>query len=341
MSKQANPTAIGGFVLGALALVVIAILVFSSGALFQAKQQMVTYFPGTVQGLTVGARVEFQGVQVGEVTDIKLEYRPKEEQFSIPVHYDLWPAYVTILGERPDEIEGKPPLQYLVENRGLRAQLTSVSLVTGQYMLALSLKPETPVNYVGKDKTRIEIPATEAARDRIASMFGELEGLDLDALVGTVTGTLDALKQLLEDPAPKVTLAHADQVLIEARKLLENVDASVKPLLERADTTLDDYAQLAQTASKRLTTLADSIEKTSADISTLSRAVDERVGPISKSAVGAFKSVEGLVGEESATRYDLDLLLEESAGAARSLRILADYLEQNPDALIRGKYGAR
>ena len=51
--------------------------------------------------------------------------------------------------------------------------------------------------------------------------------------------------------------------------------------------------------------------------------------------------VESLVGEGSATRYDLDLLLKEGASAARSLRLLADYLEQNPDALIKGKYGGR
>lgn len=94
---------------GALALTVIAILVFSSGALFKPKTEAITYFPGTVQGLTVGARVEFQGVQIGEVTDIKLDYRPEQQQFSIPVYYDVWPESVRFQGERPDEIEGVPP----------------------------------------------------------------------------------------------------------------------------------------------------------------------------------------------------------------------------------------
>ena len=98
MSKQANPVAIGGFVLGALALIVLAILVLSSGTLFRAKTQVVSFFPGTIQGLTVGSPVEFQGVQVGEVTKIRLDYHPSEDQFLIPVRYEIWQDSVTVEG---------------------------------------------------------------------------------------------------------------------------------------------------------------------------------------------------------------------------------------------------
>jgi paraquat-inducible protein B len=336
MSKQANPMAIGGFVLGALALVVIAILVFGSGRLFKPKTEVVTYFPGTVQGLTVGAPVEFQGVQVGEVTEIRLDYWLEQRQFRIPVSYDLWRESVTVLGQRPAEIEGKLPLQFLVEDEGLRAQLVSVSLVTGQYVVALSFQPDSPLKYQGKETGRIEIPAIEATRDRVANM---LQSLDLPGLVNAAMGTLEAFRQRAEDPALQSLVADADRAVIEARKLLADLTAGVKPLLQRADDTLDGYAALAQTASQRLSTLADSLEKTSADIGTLAREVNRQVEPINQSAVGALRSAEGLLSEGSAARYNLELLLEEGASAARSLRLLADYLEQNPDALIRGKYG--
>jgi paraquat-inducible protein B len=319
-----------------LALVVIAILVFSSGALFQAKTKAVTYFPGTVQGLTVGAPVKFQGVQIGEVTEIRLDYRPEQKQFRIPVYYDLGRETMTVMGKRPHEIEGKPPLQFLVEDRGLRAQLVSVSFVTGQYMVALSFHPQRPLKYVGEEKRRIEVPAIEATRDRVVNM---LQGLDLPGLINTAIETLGAVRQLAEDPALQSLVADADQAVVEARKLLADLDADVKPLLTRADDTLDDYAALAQTASQCMTALAARLEKTTADIGTLARNVDRQVKPISRSAVGALRSAEGLLSEGSAARYNLELLLEEGASAARSLRLLADYLEQNPDALIRGKYG--
>jgi paraquat-inducible protein B len=58
-----------------------------------------------------------------------------------------------------------------------------------------------------------------------------------------------------------------------------------------------------------------------------------------KSADSAFKSINDLVGKRSPTRADLDYTLKELAGAARSLRVLADYLEQHPDALLKGKTG--
>lgn len=338
MSRQANPVAIGGFVLGALALIVVAILVLSSGTLFRAKTQVVSYFPGTVQGLTVGSRVVFQGVQIGEVTEIRLDYHPDEDQFLIPVRYDIWRDSVTVSGERAETIQGKKPLRYLVEDHGLRAKLEPVSLVTGQYMIELSMQPQTSVAYVGEDKTRLEVPTVEAARDRLASM---LQSLDLTTLVNKATAAFEAVESSFTDPAFRALLVNADETVLEFKRLAAEITTGMKPLLENADSALIDYAELAQTADRRLNTLADSIEQTSAKIDALSGRLEQQVGPISKSAVDAFGAFKGLVGEGSATRYDLDLLLEEGASAARSLRLLADYLEQNPDALIKGKYGGR
>ena len=99
MSQQANPRVIGGFVLGALILVVAAILFFSSGRYFQRTTLLVTYFPGTVQGLSIGARVEFQGVQVGEVTGIELNYWRDEKRFAIPVYFEIWPERLHLFGD--------------------------------------------------------------------------------------------------------------------------------------------------------------------------------------------------------------------------------------------------
>jgi paraquat-inducible protein B len=229
-------------------------------------------------------------------------------------------------------------MQYFVEDRGLRAQLQPVSLVTGQYMIQLGMQPEAPLAYVGGDETRVEIPTIEAARDRLASM---MEGLDLAALANEATAAFEAVKSRFTDPAVQTLLGDADKTLLAFQKLAADISSGITPLLEHADSAIVDYAELAQTASQRLNTLADSIEQTSAKIDTLSGNIDKQVAPVSRSAVDAFKTLESLVGEGSATRYDLDLLLKEGASAARSLRLLADYLEQNPDALIKGKYGGR
>jgi paraquat-inducible protein B len=54
-------------------------------------------------------------------------------------------------------------------------------------------------------------------------------------------------------------------------------------------------------------------------------------------AESAIKSIDELVGKDSATKADLENTLQELASAARSLRLLADYLEKHPDAIIKGK----
>jgi paraquat-inducible protein B len=56
-------------------------------------------------------------------------------------------------------------------------------------------------------------------------------------------------------------------------------------------------------------------------------------------AQGTLASANSLVGPESPVRYDLNALMKELSGAARSIRVFADYLERHPDALLRGKPG--
>lgn len=348
MSARANPVKIGAFVLGALVLLVAAILFFSSTALWQDKHRLVSYFPGTVRGLKVGARVEFEGVQVGQVTDIALEYHADDGSFSMPVRYEIWSDNITIIGGT-GEGDVNAVYRMLIEERGLRAKLISLSFVTGQYMIGLTLQPDTPIRRLGPlDSDLIEIPTIEADRDRLASM---LEQIDLDQLASSAIQALEAIRELAASQELRELIAGGGQTLAETRRLITGLDAKLTPLLQRLDTTLQDYARLANSADARINSLADSLERTSAEIQRVAAELGRRLSEVSGPAKGAlvsadraFKradqalaSIDSLVAEESKPRYDLELLLEEAANTARSLRILADYLQQHPDALIRGK----
>ena len=70
MSVRAHPRAIGVFVLGAIALVLAAIVLLSSGNWFEPKSLFAVFFPGSVRGLNKGAPVTFRGVKIGEVKDV-------------------------------------------------------------------------------------------------------------------------------------------------------------------------------------------------------------------------------------------------------------------------------
>ena len=91
MAKQTSKTLIGGFVVGAVALIVAGVLIFGSGQFFQESYKYVLYFRGSLKGLSVGAPVLFQGVQVGSVTDISLETDTEDMTLQIPVTIEIHP----------------------------------------------------------------------------------------------------------------------------------------------------------------------------------------------------------------------------------------------------------
>jgi len=162
MSRQANPVVIGGFVVGTLVLAVAGILVFGSGRFFATIDRVVMYFPGDLQGLRVGATVDFQGVPIGTVTVIKAVIDPESVEVQIPVIVDLHPDTVEFVRPRP---QGEKAIQRLVE-RGVRAQLQLESLVTGQVFIQLDFHPEAPAAAFRIDPlTKLpEMPTVPATR---------------------------------------------------------------------------------------------------------------------------------------------------------------------------------
>ncbi len=341
MSRQANPTVIGGFVLGALVLVVVAIVVFGSGAWLKERVLMVTYFPGSVQGLSVGAQVQFQGVQVGQVTAIGLDYVIADNTFRIPVSYEIWPETVGVIGV--DEGDLDPPVfaKRLVMERGLRAKLEPVSLVTGQYVVSLGMGTTSPPNYVGGQRPGIEIPAIESTRDRVMDI---VEHLALDDLVNGLTGTLAAIRSLLDSGSIQGLVSSMDDTLVRVGRLAEDLDAQVAPIGDQLGRTLGQYGALGERLATRVNGVADALEGAAANIGGLSRHLDTQVDPLAGKAVAVLQradatlaAVQGVVGKGSELRYGLDRMLSEAAAAARSLRNLADYLERHPDSLVKGK----
>lgn len=341
MSREANPTVIGGFVLGAVALVVIGILVFSSGAWLRERIFLVTYFPGSVQGLNVGAQVQFQGVPIGQVVEIGLDYIADRDSFRIPVRYEVWPKTIHVLGD----LEGTEPselIQHLVDQRGLRAQLESVSFVTGQYLVTLSLNPDLPKrDYEQDPEGDIRVPAIAATRDRVQEM---LENLHLDKLVDTTTNALEAINTLLAANETRSALDNLDQALAGIATLVEKIDQEITPLSARASKTLTEYQQLAETLRNDASPLLQALSQATQRVTAVATSVEAEIGPISGSAQAALdeaatamRAISELAGEGSSTRYELDQLLSTATQAARSIRVLADYLERHPEALLQGK----
>ena len=258
---------------------------------FTQRIPYLVHFDGSVRGLRAGAPVEFRGIRVGTVTDVRLEIAPEQNALRIPVTLEIEPQRFGV--ERAPK-EPYAVMAALIE-RGLRAQLQSGNLLTGELLVDLDFHPESPPAKLDRSGTYPEIPAIPA---------------QLEALEASVTAVLNKLAAL---PLP--------DLVADLRRTIQSVDALVS-----SPDTGQAVAALTQ-AAVRLQSLLGTL--------------DQRLGPLFVQAQSTLASADGMVGAESQARYDLNALLKELTGAARSIRVFADYLERHPDALIRGKTGVQ
>jgi hypothetical protein len=155
MAKKTNPKLIGAFVIGAITLVIVAIVAFGGDQYFTSKFKLVAYFPGaSLSGLNVGSPVTFRGVKVGEVKSIVIKYDVTRQKLRVPIRFDLDPAQLQIVSGEHNPAENIPKLIA----QGLRGQLQTVSLVTGQTTIDFNFYPDTPVRLFGAEAGVVELP---------------------------------------------------------------------------------------------------------------------------------------------------------------------------------------
>lgn len=350
MSKQVNKTAIGVFVVGAVVLAVAAIIVFGSGKFFTKANFFVAYFKGSVKGLRVGAPVVFRGVKIGEVTQIRLYSNRKDMSVEIPVILKIEPGSFQYIGQRKES--DKKYFDELIKS-GLRAQMELQSIVTGQQMINVDFFPDTPVELKGKEGIDLgpdvyEVPTIQTFQQKIGKT---LEEVPIGELVDSLKNSMKGIESFVTSEKLAKSLQYFEQTMKETRDLMRRVDEKIDPLFADIEQTLKNAQAMLQNVDSQVEPLAGSIKRTSDDARKLVNNVNNRVRPIQadlakttkslrtalETAEGALEEVDGLVSENSAFRYQIDVFLREITLMARSLRSFAEYLERNPDALIRGK----
>jgi paraquat-inducible protein B len=319
MSNKANPTLIGGFVVGAVVLATIAVLVLGSGKLFKKTTKAVCFFTGDVMGLNVGAPVKFKGVDIGSVADVRIRL-PEETGNLTPQEIAKqgvrMPVIIEIDNEKVTQEGATRPLdtqrvKQLIEV-GLRAQLVSQSLVTGLLLVKLDFQPDIPPTFVlPRDSKLLEIPTAPTSLQQIQAaaqdVVRRLEAIDLERLVNSATGALESIEQLAKRPALQetidalpATVANVNTTLADLRGTLTHFDKDQGPLLQSLKGTSDTARVALQQAGVTL------------------------------------HSMQALIAPNAPLAVDLTATLRELAAAAHSVRLLADSLDRNPSAIVRG-----
>ena len=331
MSKRANPTAIGAFVVIALALAVVGLVTLGGMQVFKKELPFVMFFDSDVGGLDVGAPVEIRGVKIGAVSQIRLFANTTKTGVYVNIDPALLPKGAKVKHDA-DAVDALIKL-------GLRAQLKTQSLLTGQLLVYLDVFPGTPIVLAGLDPDVKEIPTvpTTLARlqARLEEFLDKLGKIDLNRMTDAMTETLQSAKTLLGSPEVKAAIVSANKALQSADVALKNADRFVKGVETKVDSvsdatnaTLADTRRLIADTQKALTKLEAQIEPLSISIKSTS-----------ESATETLRSVDRAVDGDSRLGYEMVRALRDVADAARSLKTLADYLERHPDALLRGKGG--
>jgi paraquat-inducible protein B len=353
MSKQASTTVIGAFVVGAIALVVLGVVVFGTGKFFSKPQTYVMFFEGSVKGLNVGASVDFKGVKVGSVTNVKVIFNEEDLSLQIPVYVELLTDRVTqVYGEDgrrtiPADSHRGEIVRMLVE-RGLRAQLKLQSLVTGQLYVDLDFYPDRPARFRGIEHRHPEIPTIPSNLEQLTKTF---EKLPLDEIANKLVASIQGIESFVNSPDLKEAVGSLNQTVKDVQVLLHHIDEQIKPLAASADKALGDARKLIRDVNEKVKPIGSGLEETIKETRDLvqnlnnsTTSVMSSVDQTLKAAAGAagqaqrtLASLETMTGDDSELRYELSRTLKELSAAARSLRVLADYLERHPDAVIRGK----
>ncbi len=294
-------------------------------------------FDQSVRGLAVDAPVDFLGLEIGKVTSITLQRDVRRRRFPVEVVVDLYPLR---LGSLRDALLGVPaevqnPVEAAVESpepvrtkgvlaiqrlvaQGLKAQMRTGNLLTGQLYVALDFfsrgdtssttAPRVASRDAGRasDGKRLTRRERQERREERAALLAEQAAQQAAAngiiTLPTVAGTLSEIQPQVAQIVEKLSRIPFDAIGRDVQSAVGKADQAI--------------TRLTPEAVKAVTDLQATLAKAQASIDRLDRNV---------------------LDENSSVQIQAGQTLAEIQRAAQALRVLADYLQRNPQSLIRGK----
>lgn len=321
MSNKSQSTAIGGFVLGAIVLLVGAIMFFAKARFTEPVNQFVMFFDGSLAGLDEGAPVVFKGVKVGAVKKIEVVSDRETLDIYTPVYVNIYPdSFKELNGAEKEQL--KDITDRIVE-KGLKGMLETQSLVTGKMRIALEFRPDVPIKKRGIIK---DIPEFPTAPSPFSVFAEEVAKLPLADIADNMNNLLENTNDLITSTNLQDSLKNFDATLKHYKDVAETFNNEIKPVAVEFKQTMDEYQILAKSLNEKVPGMVGSIEDSFKGLEGVLADTQKLV-----------KSIEQSYGDDSELQYQLGQTLEELSKAAHSIRVLTDYLERHPEALIYGK----
>jgi paraquat-inducible protein B len=192
---------------------------------YSRKEEYLMYIEGSARGLAVGSPVTFFGIHAGQVIDMQLEYDLSDDSFKIPVLIEMEPDRLTIVGQEA----GKelPTIENLV-SRGLRAQLKSGSLLTGQLLIDFEMYPDADIAEVYYEDGVAVLPTVPtslaAIKSSLQGLMHKIEKMPLEEIGHNLNGVLEGVNKLANSGDMRDTLKNLNEASAQLKATLTTAD---------------------------------------------------------------------------------------------------------------------
>ncbi|MGH7071022.1 MAG: intermembrane transport protein PqiB [Acetobacteraceae bacterium] len=280
-----------------------ASLAAANSAQYARHISAVAYFPGAVSGLAPGAPVTMLGIPIGQVTSVDLRYNREKDILEVPVHFSIQPGRIAL----SQQAATRGPLRnaQILVNHGMRAELATANLLTGQQEIALVFDPNAPPATVTVEDGALVIPTAPGGFSGItqsaAQLLDKINRMPFQEIGDNLNATLVGLNKLTNSSALRDSITSLKATLASAQDAIKKLDQGVGPGLAGLPAITNDLKSL--------------LARTSALVA----------------------SAETSYGGNSKFYRDLDRLLLQTNDLMQSTRALANLLTEQPNALIRGR----
>lgn len=330
MKKKANFFAIGVFVIAALIVASVSVVVFGSGALNKQTTTLLVTFEGSANGLRAGSKVKAYGVEIGSVESVMLHQDPKTQEIYIPtiLEIDLTTLSAVMGDERELEFTEEDYKEALAQ--GIHAKLATQSMVTGQLFVDIKYDPEVE-GFMLDDERFAGYRSIPTVPTDMAVMMGSVRNIvqnlgqmDVAALIESLTGTVNDVRDDLGELDFKALQENLDGLLASSRAKIDSPDLQ-KAIVE-AGNLMASFRQFGDLLNQKGGTTIDEIDATLLQ-------TRNTLGEVEI----VMQSADSWVNPDSLFYQEIISVVDQMADAARSLRILLDYVERNPSSFITGK----
>ena len=269
------------------------------------KRRYSVRFDGAVGDLKVGSAVTLRGFVVGRVADVGLRYDSARDRLETPVTIELNPAKLGLADSTTSTQDAAARLDHALSamiGRGLRARLTRTPPLIGKLSVALAFDPAAETASLGTEGPHPSIPTSP-------------------------TGGLGALERSAGAALDDLHRADLPQIAAQLRTTVQHVDALVSSpklhdSLTKLDSALSNVESVSHSAKEDIGPMLASVQKAAA---------------AARSAMTAAS--DALAGTPGSIGNGLPDALKEFTSAARAIRVLANYLDRHPEALLQGRDG--